>query len=145
MSNVGHQYNAMRGSEQNSMIAASKFAHEEADRIHDEYGKEENGNASNFEDTLQRSMLLGDLRMDTSKDVLRGHHNARLNNDMSAFVDQDVSQSTSKLDMSMYGLDSMLQVAEQPVHPLKRPYSPPLKHLTSQHEEEWSLHLLIST
>lgn len=135
MSQVGHQFNALRAAEQMPAKAPRHFLQDGGDdHMHGAY--ERNVDASNLEDTLQRSMLIGDLRMDTSKDVLRDR-NAQHNNQMSAFVDQDVSQSTSKLDMSMYGMDSMLQVAERAImNPLKRPYSPPIKHLTSQQEEE---------
>ena len=82
-------------------------------------------------------MLIGDLRMDTAKDELRARNDAHAHQ-MAAFVDQDVSQSTSKLDMSIYRMDSMLLEADRVIKkdPMKRPYSPPIKHLTAQQDEE---------
>ena len=76
-------------------------------------------------------MLLSDLRRaDISGDALR-LHNTRQQTDMAAFVDQDVGQSTNKLDMSLYGLDSIIhqETNQNPKNALKRPYSPPIKHL----------------
>ena len=89
-------------------------------------------------------MLIGDLQMDTSNVALRDHNAHEQHEQMDAFVDQDVSQSNaSKLEgsMSIYRMDSMLKEAEHGIRNKKenfskRPYSPPLKHMTSQQEVE---------
>ena len=84
------------------MIAPSKFTHQndmvQRHQLHQmhsgDYDEKDQDNldVSNYEDTLQRSMMIGDMQMDTSKDMLRNEHNTQNHHEMSAFVDQDVSQ-----------------------------------------------------